>query len=154
MPTDKTSSPGEILPDFPAPTHSKFPEATGLKPWATINECINIIPRCWADHDVLKLNQRQRQPFNGDTQAKCMTTGGGSENYHPSGRGYTVREYACLQTFPLEHVWDQKATMTQRRQQIGNAVPPIFYAALARKIVETLRRSDGLVEVNDLTADQ
>ena len=83
-----------------------------------------------------------------------MTTGGGSDNYHPTGdRGYTIREYACLQTFPLEHEWDPEATVTQRRQQIGNAVPPLFYAALARKIVQTLRKTDGLVEVKDLTAD-
>ncbi|MCJ1434220.1 hypothetical protein MMC27_003587 [Xylographa pallens] len=146
--------PGEILPDFPAPTHSKSPETTGLKPWATINESISTITRDWPDHDISKANRTPRQPFDGNTQAKCMTTGGGIGNYHPSGRrGYTIREYACLQTFPLEHEWDPLATLTLRRQQIGNAVPPIFYAALARKIVQSLKKTDGLVEVNDLTID-
>ncbi|MCJ1283135.1 hypothetical protein MMC26_002462 [Xylographa opegraphella] len=144
--------PGEILPDFPAPTHSKSPAETGLKPWVTINESIDAIPEDCPDHDVSKASQKQRPPFDGNTQAKCITTSGGSDNYHPSGqRGYTVREYACLQTFPLEHVWGRSATTSQRRKQIGNAVPPIFYAALARKIVQSLRKADGVEEVIDLT---
>ncbi|MCJ1393127.1 hypothetical protein MMC18_005999 [Xylographa bjoerkii] len=143
--------PGEILPDFPKPTHSKTPGTTGLKPWATINESINSIPRHWHDHDESKANQTRHQPFDGNTQAKCMTTSGGINNYHPSGRrGYTIREFACLQTFPLEHMW-APTTITQLRVQIGNAVPPIFYAALARKIVETLKKTDGLSDVIDLT---
>ncbi|MCJ1401677.1 hypothetical protein MMC11_004894 [Xylographa trunciseda] len=144
--------PGEILPEFPEPTHSKTPQTTGLKPWVTINDSISDIPRNWANHDTSKANQTLRQPFDGNSQAKCMTTSGGANNYHPSGRrGYTIREYACLQTFPMEHMWDQQDPVTSLRKQIGNAVPPIFYAALARKIVQTLRKTDGLLDEIDLT---
>ncbi|MCJ1377846.1 hypothetical protein MMC17_000942 [Xylographa soralifera] len=143
--------PGEILPDFPKPTHSKTPGTTGLKPWATINEFINAIPRDFPDHDISKASKKLRQPFDGNSLAKCVTTKGGDDNYHPSGRNYTIREFACLQTFPLEHKWDQQATMTSRRKQIGNAVPPIFYAALAKEIVRTLEKTDGVLEFLEQT---
>ena len=143
-----TCSPGELLPEFPEPTHAKAPQASGLKPWATINEAIAGIPSGWPNHDKRKTRKRPRPPFDGNTQAKCMTTSGG-DNYHPSGlRNYTVREFACLQTFPMEHMWPV-ASATLLKQQIGNSVPPVYYAVLARKIVQTLKRTDGLLGDDD-----
>ncbi|MCJ1472275.1 hypothetical protein MMC13_000922 [Lambiella insularis] len=44
--------PGEPLPAFPRPTHSQYPEQTGLKPWATINQAINAIPEDCEDHKI------------------------------------------------------------------------------------------------------
>ena len=65
-------------------------------------------------------------------------------NWHPSGkRLYTARELACLQTFPLEHKFADEG-ITKLRQQIGNAVPPIFYKALIETVVQTLRKADKI----------
>ena len=68
-----------------------------------------------------------------------MTTSGG-QNYHPSGkRDLTLREYACLQAFPLEHQF--KGTGIKR--QIGNAVPPCVGRVVFTGIREVLLRKDG-----------
>lgn len=69
-----------------------------------------------------------------------MTTGGGENNYHPSGkRGYTNREFACLQTFDVGHRFGKHEV----RKQIGNAVPPVLAKAVYREIIKSLRRTDS-----------
>ena len=74
------------------------------------------------------------------TLAKTITCGGG-ENYHPSGlRGFTTREFASLQTFPVSHQFWKVET----RKQIGNAVPPMLARALYREIIKSLEKTDGL----------
>jgi len=138
------SSPGEILPDFPKATHSNDPENTGLTPWKTINQSINLIPTGWENHDVASAQRTNYPPFDGNTVAKTMTCSGGVNNYHPSGkRGYTVREYASLQTFPLVHRF-ATLSKTIKKKQIGNAVPPAFFRCLMDTIVQSLKKSDGI----------
>ena len=139
-------SPGEVLPEFPRPTHSKEPWISGLKPWTTINDSIKAIPPSWPNHDVANAKTLPHAPYNGNTQAACITTGGGEKNYHPSGkRSYTVREFASLQTFPLEHVFAE-ATKTSLKTQVGNSVPPAFSKCLMEALVKALRKADGLSE--------
>lgn len=71
-----------------------------------------------------------------------MTTSGG-QNYHPSGkRDLTLREYACLQGFPLDHVFSGKHV----KKQIGNAVPPCIAKVLFESIRKDLERADGVVD--------
>ena len=83
-------------------------------------------------------------PFDGETQAKTMTCSGGVNNYHPSGkRDYTIREYASLQTFPLEHRFAQ-LTKTIQKKQIGNAVPPVFAKSLFEHLIRSLKKTDGI----------
>lgn len=73
-----------------------------------------------------------------------VTRSGYRDFIHPSeDRMLTVRELACLQTFPLD--WEikgvrldsysskRKTTMTQFGQ-VGNAVPPKLAEAVAREI--------------------
>ena len=135
-----------MLPEFPRPTHAKNPGTSGLKPWATINESIDAIPRSWPNHDIDNASLLLRAPYDGNTQATCITTGGGEKNYHPSGkRHYTIRELASLQTFPLEHNFAQ-VTKTTLKKQVGNAVPPIFAHRLMETVVKALRKADGLPE--------
>ncbi|MCJ1476040.1 hypothetical protein MMC13_004705 [Lambiella insularis] len=137
--------PGEVLPELPSPTHSKYPERTGLKPWTTINQAISDIPTGFADHNIKTYSVR-RVSKDGNTQSKCITTSGGN-NIHPSGlRPFTVREFACLQGFPKDHMFI--GSMTSRKKQVGNAVPPVFAKALYDEIVKTLRKADGIVETN------
>ncbi|KAK2764998.1 hypothetical protein FQN54_008697 [Arachnomyces sp. PD_36] len=134
------SGPGEELPPFPKPTHGT-PE-TGLRPYNTIGSMISRIPRNAENHDVdtIRKFDPPKTPFSLSTLAKTITCGGG-ENYHPSGRrGYTTREYACLQTFPT----DYKFGKVEIRKQIGNAVPPMLARALYREIIKSLERTDGV----------
>ena len=60
-------------------------------------------------------------------------TGGPIINIHPSGlRRMTVREYARIQTFPDDFMFE--GTVTSMYKQIGNAVPPNFSFILANLI--------------------
>lgn len=62
---------------------------------------------------------------------------------HPSGvRDFTHREFACLQGFPLEHVFGARGV----RRQIGNAVPPVVARAMLESVRRALLREDGVDE--------
>lgn len=75
-----------------------------------------------------------------------VTRSGYRDFIHPyEDRMLTVRELACLQTFPLD--WEikgvrldsyssnRKTTMTQFGQ-VGNAVPPVLAEAVAKSIID------------------
>lgn len=81
-----------------------------------------------------------------DRPSFTVTRSGYRDFIHPyEDRMLTVRELACLQTFPLD--WEikgvrldsysssRKTTMTQFGQ-VGNAVPPALAEAVARSIIE------------------
>ncbi|KAJ5595395.1 uncharacterized protein N7459_001603 [Penicillium hispanicum] len=136
------AGPGESLPNLPPPTHA-LPGA-GLLPLNTISNAIDGIPLDAEDHDVEKGLQSyqmlgHREPYNKLQPARTVTCSGGEYNYHPSGRrGFTAREFACLQTFPVDFQFsDQKV-----RKQIGNAVPPKFAEAVFREVCRSLRETD------------
>ncbi|KAL4898653.1 S-adenosyl-L-methionine-dependent methyltransferase [Aspergillus ambiguus] len=138
------SGPGERLPPFPRPTHGI---GAGLKPYTTINQMISGIPPGAPDHDVEGALSRgiQRTPFDSRQQARCITTGGGDGNYHPSGeRGFTNREFACLQTFPMGYRFGSREV----RKQIGNAVPPALAEVLYREIIQSLQETDKAEMIN------
>lgn len=60
---------------------------------------------------------------------------------HPSGtRDLTVREFASLQGFPLEHVFGREG----KRRQIGNAVPPVVGRKVLGGVVGGMERVDGV----------
>ncbi|PWY72300.1 C-5 cytosine methyltransferase DmtA [Aspergillus heteromorphus CBS 117.55] len=133
------SGPGETLPPLPKPTHGL--PGSGLKPYSTINHVISRIPRGAPDHDVEGALGRNpnRAPFDPNQQARTITCGGGDNNYHPSGqRGFTNREFACLQTFPMSYRFGPR----QVRKQIGNAVPPLLAEACYRAIKDSLNATD------------
>jgi len=81
-----------------------------------------------------------------------VTRSGYRDFIHPEAdRMLTVRELACLQTFPED--WEftgvrldsysskRKTTMTQFGQ-VGNAVPPLLAEVIAKKIKNMLDESD------------
>ncbi len=81
-----------------------------------------------------------------DKPSPTVTRSGYRDFIHPTEhRMLTVRELACLQTFPLD--WEiigvrldsysskRKKTMTQFGQ-IGNAVPPLLATAVAEQVFE------------------
>ncbi len=81
-----------------------------------------------------------------------ITRSGYRDFSHPTeDRMLTVRELACLQTFPL--TWEfvgvrldsysskRKTTMTQFGQ-VGNAVPPKLAEAIAESLIATVLKDD------------
>ncbi|KAJ5946167.1 hypothetical protein N7454_003006 [Penicillium verhagenii] len=136
------AGPGEKLPQIPSPTHGPF--GSGLEPFETIHGAISDIPSGFDDHNVSALLERSRycfrKSYNPHQPAKTITCSGGEANYHPSGkRGFTPREVACLQTFPLQFQLCGRSI----RRQIGNAVPPRLAEAIFREIHKSLRITDA-----------
>ncbi|MCJ1462400.1 hypothetical protein MMC07_001001 [Pseudocyphellaria aurata] len=137
------SCPGEVLPVFPKPTHTKdLARQPHLKPWVTINEAISSIPSTCADHNIdFTVGNVNGIPYDGNRLARCITTSGGG-NFHPSGqRNFTIREFACLQTFPHE----QKFHTSGAKTQIGNAFPPIVAKLILEEVKKSLMKADGLL---------
>lgn len=92
--------------------------------------------------------------LNPDIPSPTVTRSGYRDFIHPfEQRMLTVRELACLQTFPLE--WEftgvrldsysskRKTTMTQFGQ-VGNAVPPKLANAVAEAVLEQFFNGDSL----------
>ena len=125
-------SPGETLPSFPKPTHT-------AENAVTVNEVIGTIPDGFPNHDI-KVD-RDYPAWDGDKPLKYTITCSGGGNYHPSGkRDFTLREFACLQGFPLEHKFAGSAI----KRQIGNAVPPIAAKVFFEEIIKHLKKVDGV----------
>ncbi|KAI9759201.1 MAG: hypothetical protein M4579_002488 [Chaenotheca gracillima] len=138
------SCPGEALPEFPDPTHSADPEireSRGLLPSTTVTDAIADIPDEHANHNPELMPSRNYPPYDPNLPLRaCITTSGGG-NYHPSGRrDLTHREFACLQGFPLEHVFVPPGV----KRQIGNAVPPVVGKTIFESIKQALLQKDGL----------
>jgi hypothetical protein len=69
--------------------------------------------------------------------------GGSGDNVHPSGvRRYTLRELACIQTFPLDYQFTP-INKTAVKRLIGNAVPPVMAEALLKMVRKALQESDA-----------
>jgi DNA (cytosine-5)-methyltransferase 1 len=70
-----------------------------------------------------------------------VKAGSGCYDVHPSFlRRFTVRELACIQTFPEHHQF--AGIFGKQRRQVGNAVPPVMAEALLRQVKEALEESD------------
>ena len=137
-------SPGEELPEFPPRTHctttdlSQFPH---LQPYTTVNSAIIRIPNGFSLHNPDQLPRIDKSPYDGNVPLRRTICCAGNQDYHPSGlRNFTLREFACLQGFPLEHEFGP----TRIRKQIGNAVPPNVAKILFDHIRRHLLRVDGL----------
>ncbi|KAI1172198.1 S-adenosyl-L-methionine-dependent methyltransferase [Nemania sp. FL0916] len=137
--------PGEDLPPFPVPTHA--PTASkkeNKKAYLTVKKMLDRIPRNASDYDEMHQPQdmvRKRLPrWDPDvTLSRCITTNGGYGNYHPIGRrDFTLREYATLQTFPLNYPFQSSC----RKRQIGNAFPPMVAKVLFLHLRKWLENKD------------
>jgi len=129
---------------MPKPTHSENGD-DGLKPFVTVAEVLRNIPDDAPDHNTSSLHftrNARRTPWDSNKiLPRTMTTSGG-QNYHPSGdRDFSLREYACLQGFPPNHLFKGSAI----KKQIGNAVPPCIAKVLFERIKQDLDEADGVV---------
>ncbi|CAG8950098.1 hypothetical protein HYFRA_00008332 [Hymenoscyphus fraxineus] len=138
------SCPGEILPQFPSPTHGP----SGTQPFVTVNQALSTIPHGAPDHNTHSVAlplDKQKTPWNGDLPHKnTITCDGGPTSHHPNGRRrFTVRELATLQGYPNNHAF--VGCRTVQIKQIGNSVPPICARVLYEGIRKTLDRVDGVL---------
>lgn len=75
--------------------------------------------------------------------ALTMVPGNDAFPIHPTlHRSLTVREAARIQTFPDNIIFE--GNRRQQGHQVGNAVPPIFSAKLARFILEQIQKAKDL----------
>ncbi|TEY84248.1 hypothetical protein BOTCAL_0018g00250 [Botryotinia calthae] len=136
------SCPGEPLPPMPPPTHFSPPSPNNTKSFKTVSQTLREIPESAKNHSPHLLPEKDLKPYNSHAiLPRTMTTSGG-DNWHPSGkRGFTDREFACLQGFPLEHKFGQNGV----KKQIGNAVPPVVAKVLFEGIRMFMEGTDGVV---------
>lgn len=111
-------------------------------PYVTIKDAISNIPRLADNHDpdhIAFQDGRTRIPYDENTLAKTITCGGGEGNYHPSGlRPFTIRELACLQTFPIQYLFPT----AYAKKQVGNSVPPRLAEVIYRAAIKSLQETD------------
>lgn len=68
---------------------------------------------------------------------RCISYSNGRFGHPEQHRAISVREAACLQTFPKEYTFS--GSIESKARQIGNAVPPIMAEAVGRRVMAHLR---------------
>ncbi|MDU3776267.1 MAG: DNA (cytosine-5-)-methyltransferase [Clostridium perfringens] len=139
----------EALKDVPKSEGSKYPE--------TKKKVLDLVPPggCWIDlpEEVAK-EYMGKSYFSGGGKRgmarriswdepcltlTCSPAQKQTERCHPDEtRPFTVREYARIQSFPDE--WIFEGSVTQGYKQIGNAVPVKLGKAIGLSIVDYLNR--------------
>jgi len=107
-------------------------------------EKIKLVPIGGKLSDITKTFGSTYRRLDPDKPSPTVTRSGYRDFIHPyEDRMFTVRELACLQSFPLD--WEftgtrldsysskREVSMTQFGQ-VGNAVPPILANAIAKAI--------------------
>ncbi|KAI1432518.1 S-adenosyl-L-methionine-dependent methyltransferase [Xylaria sp. CBS 124048] len=170
------SCPGEELPVIPKASHvPRDVVRRGKKPYLTVKKMLERIPRELGIKKALNANHANGPFGNGHeeyedplhrpyemirkymprwdpdvTLRRCITTNGGYGNYHPHGRrDFTLREYAVLQTFPVNYPFQ----LPDRKIQIGNAFPPMVVKVLFTHLRRWLERQDGVYAVENEPLD-
>jgi DNA (cytosine-5)-methyltransferase 1 len=134
--------PGEILPQFPEPTHGP-----GLLPFVTIDDVLRKIRHIAVPQHLKYFTTKDGQPYDSRKPMHgCITCDGGPSNLHPNGkRTFTLFELAALQGFLPTHQFadtDVGTNVTDIKRQIGNAVPSMFAKKLFEHINLSLQKSD------------
>lgn len=80
-----------------------------------------------------------------DEPSKAITGAATRELVHPTeDRPLTIRECARIQTFPDNFLFS--GTNSEKIQQIGNAVPPMFAYAIARNLKSDLLNYNNMID--------
>jgi len=97
------------------------PEGGGRKDWP-----VNLLLDCHKDHnghtDVYG-RLAWNKPAAGLT-TRCISYSNGRFGHPEQDRAISVREAACLQTFPIKFAFS--GNLNSKAKQIGNAVPPLM----------------------------
>lgn len=131
----------------------------GLLPWVTVRDVISSLPTAAASEvDASESADPNHWAIPGarsypghdgsrlDWPSKTIKAGvhgvPGGENSVITDAGrlryYTLREAACIQTFPMQHVFTGARSSVTR--QIGNAVPCLLASAVAGALARTLEQ--------------
>lgn len=70
---------------------------------------------------------------------RCLSYSNGRFGHPEQHRAISLREAACLQTFPRRFRFS--GSLTSRGRQVGNAVPPLLAYSLGKEVVRTQRMS-------------
>lgn len=76
------------------------------------------------------------KPASGLT-TKCISYSNGRFGHPNQDRAISVREAACLQTFPRKYKF--YGQLQSKARQIGNAVPPLMAKAVGRQVIKHLK---------------
>ncbi|KAH8745674.1 S-adenosyl-L-methionine-dependent methyltransferase, partial [Diaporthe sp. PMI_573] len=134
------AAPGEQIPDWPKPTHSKDPSA-GQKPFVSAFKACSTLVEGEILHDVEGARPTNKAPWDSSKPLGRTITTSGGQSYHPSGlRDLTLRELAVFQGFPSTFVFIGKCI----KKQIGNAFAPIVVKTLLKCIRVHLESFDGV----------
>jgi len=110
------------------------PEGGGREAWPE-----NLVLRCHQDHkghsDVYGRLSWDK-PASGLT-TRCISYSNGRFGHPEQNRAISLREAACLQTFPLYFKFS--GSLQSRARQIGNAVPPKMSEAIANQIISLIK---------------
>ncbi|KAI0424478.1 S-adenosyl-L-methionine-dependent methyltransferase [Xylaria sp. FL1042] len=151
------SCPGEDLPPVPEATHvAPGSKKRGKRPYITVKKMLERIPRNASEsddmhqpHKMTKKNYVRWDPNS--ILTRCITTNGGYGNYHPNGkRDFTLREYATLQTFPVDYPFQNPRI----KRQIGNAFPPMVVKVLYRHLRKWLEEKDRVYAIENEPLDR
>lgn len=147
------SCPGERLPDWPEPRWRDPTQKTidcELRRPRTLRDTIGagVIPPTARHQSLQFFRDGEREPKSKwDTPlTHTVLAGGGAYDIHPDRvRRFTVRELACIQTFP--HTHNFVGSPVDKKKQIGNAVPPLFAQQILRSVRKSLESEDKRREV-------
>lgn len=74
---------------------------------------------------------------------RCISYSNGRFGHPEQNRAISVREAACLQTFPRHYIF--KGNLNSRARQIGNAVPPLMAQRFGEAIMEHVTASNSTI---------
>lgn len=136
------AAPGSPLPSWPPATHGL---GVGMKPYVTESKAIDRMPRHVSLHDIRSVRRvNGGVPRRPDVPLpRTITCGGVDGMVHYSGlRDYTPRELACLQGFPMHHVFEGDSRGAIKKQ-IGNAFPPCVVRVIYSHLRAWLQQQDS-----------
>ncbi|EKN3570332.1 DNA cytosine methyltransferase [Yersinia enterocolitica] len=102
----------------------------------------------WPEHLILPCHLKHKghtdvygrlswdKPASGLT-TRCISYSNGRFGHPEQDRAISVREAACLQTFPLEYRF--VGNLQSKARQIGNAVPPKMAEAVGKEIIKQMK---------------
>lgn len=109
------------------------PEGGGRESWPS-----NLVLKCHQNHkghtDVYGRLSWDK-PASGLT-TRCISYSNGRFGHPVQNRALSLREAACLQTFPMDYLFT--GSLQSRARQIGNAVPPKMSEAIAKQIIQLI----------------
>lgn len=89
----------------------------------------------YTGHTDVYGRMRWDAPATGLT-TRCVSYSNGRFGHPEQDRAISIREAACLQTFPME--FEFEGNLASQARQIGNAVPVVLAEAIGRHLVEHL----------------